>query len=224
MTEFIPPVISNERVAQIVQAHYTVSHIDPSCIKLLYGYEDRNYYIKEMCTGTESCSSKEYVFKVMNQKDSKFPDFFDALSKLMFFINAEVLNCSLPVQPVDVPEGRFIISLKKSYMLETKMKKDVTYVGFLLTYVPGVPISEVECSPKFLYSIGEFVGKLSTSLQVCTCRACILLCALLWIFCCPFEHCVLCAQCTYCIIGLKRSWSFSIRVLSRVINQVLTKY
>ena len=167
MTELVPPVISNERISQIVQAHYTVSPIDPSCIKLLHGYEDRNYYIKEMCIDTENSSGKEYVFKVMNQKDSKFADFFEALSKLMFFINTEGLNCSLPVQPVDVPEGKFTIPLKKSYMLETKMKKDVTYVGFLLTYVPGVPISEVECSPKFLYSIGEFVGKFSTSLQVC---------------------------------------------------------
>jgi len=168
MAELIPPVISNERVAQIVQAHYTVSSIDPSSIKLLHGYEDRNYYIKEFCTDAEnSNSSKEYVFKVMNQKDSQFPDLFDALSKLMFFINAEGLNCPLPLQPVDVPEGKFIIHLKKSYMLEAKMKMDITYVGFLLTYVPGVPISEVECSPKFLYSIGEFVGKLSTLLQVC---------------------------------------------------------
>jgi len=168
MTELVPPVISNERVAQIVQAHYTVSSIDSSTIKLLHGYEDRNYYIKELCTDIESYNSKEYVFKVVNQKDSKFPDLFDALSKLMFFIKAEGINSPLPLQPVDVPEENFIIHLKKSYMLGTKIKNDVTYVGFLLTYVPGVPISEVECSPKFLYSIGEFVGKLSTLLQVCS--------------------------------------------------------
>ena len=43
MAELIPPVISNERVAQIVQIHYSVSPIDPSCY--IHEYEDRNYYI-----------------------------------------------------------------------------------------------------------------------------------------------------------------------------------
>ena len=178
MAQLVPPKLSNERVAQIVQSHYTVAPIDPACIKLLHGYEDRNYYVKEMCAATDSTrSSKEYVLKVINQKDSMFPDFFDALSKLMFFINAEGFNCSLPLQPVDVPEGKFIIDLKKSHMLDTQLRVDTVYVGFLLTYVPGVPISEVECTPKFLYSVGEFVGKLSTSLQVCKCRVYMFVCA-----------------------------------------------
>ena len=77
MAELVPPELSNERVSQIVQSHYTVAPIDPACIKLLHGYEDCNYYIKEVCAATDSTSSgKEYIFKVMNQKDSKFPDFF----------------------------------------------------------------------------------------------------------------------------------------------------
>lgn len=163
-----PPVLSNKRVTELVQTHYLVSNIDSGSVKLLRGYEDRNYYLKECPTrsGNSKDDCKEYVFKVMNRKDSQFPEFFDALSKLMLFINAEGLTCSLPVQPTTVPNGTFIVPLKKSFMLQTDMEEDCTYVGILLTYLPGQILSEVERSPKLLYSVGEFVGKLITSLQV----------------------------------------------------------
>ena len=137
-------------------------------LKLLSGYEDRNYYIKECPTRSSNNKDnyKEYVFKVINRKDSQFPEFFDALSKLMFFINAEGLSCSFPVQPTTVPKGIFSIPLKRSFMLQTDIEEDCTYTSILLTYLPGKIMSEVEISPKLLYSVGEFIGKLITSLQV----------------------------------------------------------
>ena len=159
----IPPVLSNKRVSELVQGHYAVSSVDPSSIKLLNGYEDRNYYLKG-CHGNSE--GEEYVFKVMNRKDSQFPEFFDALSKLMFFIKRENLTCSLPVQPITVPNGTFIVPLKRSFMLQSDVEEDCTYVGMMLTYLPGQTMAKIERSPILLYDVGKFVGKLITSLQV----------------------------------------------------------
>ena len=159
-----PPVLSNKRVAELVQTNYAISHVDVDSIKLLNGYEDRNYYLKACCRNGED---KEYVFKMVNKKDSQYPEYFDALSKLMFFIKAEGLTCSLPIQPIGVPGGTYIIHLKKSFMLQVDIEEDCLYVGILLTYLHGQIMSEIEqSSPKLLYKVGEFVGKLSTSLQV----------------------------------------------------------
>ena len=107
-----PPVLSNKRVTELVQAHYAISNVDPSAIKLLNGYEDCNYYLKGCPSNGKG---EEYVFKVMNRKDSQFPEFFDALSKLMIFIRDEGLTCSLPIQPTTVPDGTFIVPLKEKF-------------------------------------------------------------------------------------------------------------
>ena len=161
----IPPVLSNKRVSELVQRHYAISNVDPSSIKLLDGYEDRNYYLKGY-PDNGAGEGEEYVFKVMNRKDSQFPEFFDALSKLMFFIKREGLTCSLPIQPTTVPDGTFIFPLKRSFMLQRDVEEDCTYVGMMLTYLPGQIMAEIERSPQLLYDVGKFVGKLITSLQV----------------------------------------------------------
>ena len=159
-----PPVLSNKRVAELVQTHYAISNVDPSSIKLLSGYEDRNYYLK-VCSSSSN-EGEEYIFKVMNRKDSQFPEFFDALSKLMFFIKAKGLTCPLSIKPTTVLDGTYIIPLKKSFMLQIDIEEDCMYVGILLTYLRGQTMSEIEQLPKLLYNVGEFVGKLITSLQV----------------------------------------------------------
>ena len=161
-----PPVLSNMRVTELVQAHYALPNVDVNSIELMSGYEDRNYYLKLCSMRNHNDKVEEYVFKVMNRKDSQFPEFFDALTKLMFFIQAEGYVCSLPVQPNIVADDTFIIPLKKSYMLQNDFEEDCTYVGILLTYLPGKTMSMIEPSPKLLYNVGEFVGKFITSLQV----------------------------------------------------------
>ena len=161
-----PPVLSNKRVAELVQTNYAISHVDLDSIKLLNGYEDRNYYLKVCCHNGED---KEYIFKMVNRKDSQYPEYFDALSKLMFFIKAKGLTCSLPIQPITVPDGTYIIHFKRSFMLQVDIEEDCIYVGILLIYLHGQIMSEIEqLSPKLLYNVGEFVGKLSTRLQVCS--------------------------------------------------------
>ena len=159
----IPPVLSNKRVSELVQGHYAISNVDPSSIKLLDGYEDQNYYLKGYLSNGEG---EEYVFKVMNRKNSQVPEFFDAMSKLMFFIKRKEFNCSVPVQPTTVPDGTFIFPLKRSFMLQRDVEEDCTYVGMMLTYLSGQTMAEIERSPVLFYDVGKFVGKLITSLQV----------------------------------------------------------
>ena len=159
----IPPVLSNKRVSELVQGHYVISNVDPSSIKLLDGYEDQNYYLKGCPSNGEG---EEYVFKVMNRKNSQVPEFFDAMSKLMFFIKRKGFNCSVPVQPNTIPDGTFIFPLKRSFMLQRDVEEDCTYVGMMLTYLPGQTMAEIERSPVLFYDVGKFVGKLITSLQV----------------------------------------------------------
>ena len=57
--------------------------------------------------------------------------------------------------------------LKRSFILQSHVEEDCTYVGMMLTYLPGQTMAEIERSPTLLYDVGKFVGKLITSLQVC---------------------------------------------------------
>ncbi|XP_065888642.1 hydroxylysine kinase-like isoform X2 [Dysidea avara] len=153
------PLMSNERVAQVIQTSYPVTNIIPDSIWLLDGYDDRNYYLKGSPAGQKV--TKEYVFKVMTEND---PNYFDAITKLMYFITKEGFKVPLPVQPLNCKDAIF---LKKSFLVQKELQDqdDTTYGGLLLNYLPGRPLSEVDRSPRLLYSIGASVGKLSTMLQ-----------------------------------------------------------
>ena len=154
----IPPLLSNERVAQVIQASYPVANINTESIQLLDGYDDRNYYVQGTPVG--SSSSKEYVFKTMVAND---PSYFDAITKLMYFIDKEGFKTPLPIQSLTNEDS---VLFKKSYLIEKELQNDVTYGGLLLKYLPGNTLWDVDRSPRLLYDIGAQVGKLSTVLQV----------------------------------------------------------
>ena len=103
-----------------------------------------------------------YTFRVMVETD---PDYYAALTKLMLHINKEGISVTVPVQSTN-NSTEYTVPLKKSYMTEKQFDDDVDYTGLLLTYLPGNTLSQVQRSPKLLYNIGEFTGRLSTVLQV----------------------------------------------------------
>ena len=150
--------MSSEKVAQFVKAHYPVTNINPQSIKFLDGFEDHNYYVK----GSNGGSIKEFVFKVMSKSDSNH---FDAITKLMLHLNKEGINVSLPIKSIN-SNGEYTTPLKKSAIVEQRTEDDVDYTCMLLTYLPGSILSRVQRSPRLLYSIGEFVGRLNSMLQV----------------------------------------------------------
>jgi len=155
----MPPILSTERVGQVIQTSYPVENIIPDSIQLLDGYKDRNYYVKGI--PVESYVTKEYVFKIMSESD---PNYFDAITKLMYFINKEGFKTSLPIESLSNDNAMFF---KKSFLVQEELPDEITYGGLLLNYLPGSTLSEVDRSPRLLYNIGVIVGKLSSALQVC---------------------------------------------------------
>ena len=155
------PFMSNEKIARLVKAHYPVTNIDPQSIRFLNGFEDLNYYVKGSPVGNDS-SLKEFVFKLTVEND---PNYFDATIKLMLHLNKEGINVSLPVKSINSSVD-YAVPLKKSLIVEQEIEDDVDYTGLLLTYLPGNILSRVQRSPRLLYSIGEFVGRLTSVLQV----------------------------------------------------------
>ena len=155
-----PPTLPNNRVAQLIQSSYPITNITTHSVQLLDGFEDCNYLFKGSLMGNNA--TKEYIFKMMVESN---PDYFDAITKLMHHISKEGFKISLPVPSHN---NKDTIFLKKSYLVQKESQDDVTYGGLLLNYLPGNVLSEVDRSPRLLYSIGTNVGKLSTVLQVCT--------------------------------------------------------
>ena len=98
----------------------------------------------------------------MVENDSNF---FDGVTKLMLHLNKEGINASLPVNSIN-GNNEYTMPLKKSLIVEQEIEDDVNYTGMLLTYLPGSILSRVQRSPRLLYSIGQFVGKLNSILQV----------------------------------------------------------
>ena len=151
--------MSNENVARLIKAYYPVTSINTQSIKFLDGSNDHNYYVKGSRMDCDIVN--EFLFKVMVENDSNH---FDAMTKLMFHLKKEGINVPLPVMSVNTNE--YTVPLKKSLIVEQEVE-DVDYTGLLLTYLPGNILSSVQRSPKLLYNIGEFVGKLNSVLQVC---------------------------------------------------------
>jgi len=168
-----PPSLSKNRVAQLIQSSYPII---PHSIHLMNGSDDCNYLVKGSLIGDNA--RKEYIFKVMIENN---PDYFDAITKLMYHINQEGFKVPLPVQPLN--NNKNAIFLKKSFLIQKEVQDDVTYGGLLLNYLPGSILSEVDRSPKLLYNIGTSVGKLSTVLQVRTYVFILKLSVILELFC-----------------------------------------
>ena len=106
-------------------------------------------------------SLKEFVFKVMVENDSNY---FDAMTKLMLHLSKEGISTSLPVKSVN--DFKYAVPLKRSLILQQEVEDDTDYTGLLLTYLPGSILSSTQRSPKLLYDVGAFVGKLNSVLQV----------------------------------------------------------
>ena len=155
-----PPFTSNENIAQLITAYYPVTKINPQSIKFLGGFDDHIYYVKGSTVGSDSI--KEFVFKVMVETD---PDYFDAMTKLMVHLNKEGINVPFPIASIN-DNIEFTVPLKKSHIVKREVEDDTDYTGFLLTYLPGNILSSVQRSPKLLYNIGGFVGRLNSVLQV----------------------------------------------------------
>ena len=140
---------------------YPVSNINPHTIKFLGGFDDHIYYVKGFTAGSNEMQG--YTFRVMVETD---PNFYDALIKLMFHINKEGISITVPVQSIN-DSAKYTVPLKKSYIAEKQFDDDdVDYTGLLLTYLPGNILSQVQRSPRLLYSVGESAGRLSKALQV----------------------------------------------------------
>ena len=82
----------------------------------------------------------------------------------MLHLNKEGINVTLPVKCSNTEHS---VPLKRSSIIEQEADDDVNYTGLLLTYLPGNILSSIQRrTPKLLYDIGTFVGRLNSVFQV----------------------------------------------------------
>ena len=164
----------------------TVCHFEAiSEIKELNSYSDRNFYVRgrrsKLCTTQEVAEQGEYVLKILNSADSIHGDFVDAENEAMTFLRERNFPCPILFPMAGGSEGKRLIRVpircndspkEESSILEDESrklsKKDEWCVIRLISFLPGVTAESLgNFSCENLFNIGQFVGRLSKSFQVC---------------------------------------------------------
>ena len=153
-------------------------------IKELNSYSDRNFYVRgrrsKLCTPQDVAEQGEYVLKILNSADSIHGEFVDAENKAMTFLREKNFPCPV-LFPMDGGSGgKRLIRVplcydspkEESSILEDESRKlanqDEWCVIRLISFLPGVTAEKLgNFSCENLFNIGQFVGRLSKSFQVC---------------------------------------------------------
>lgn len=176
------PCVNIDFAAQLVKKFYNFERINE--IKELSSYSDRNFYVRgrrnKLCTPQEIAEQGEYVLKILNSVDSEHGDFVDTENEAMTFLRERNFPCPV-LFPVDggseikrlirVPlcsdspgEGPSILEDKSGSLAI----KDEWCVIRLISFLPGVTAESLgNFSCENLFNIGQFLGRLSKSFQVC---------------------------------------------------------
>ncbi|XP_051930587.1 hydroxylysine kinase-like [Hippocampus zosterae] len=141
------PTLSFSQAEELVKKHYKLT---PSELRHLPSFEDQNIYIAAVEGG-------EYVLKIINSEDSKDPILFEVQTYVMNFLHDD-----------GFPSPRVI----KSTTGEAMILKDIDcgsglqkYLMRLLTYLPGITISNAPLSPRLLYEVGQTAARMDNILR-----------------------------------------------------------
>lgn len=176
------PCVNIDFAAKLVK---TFCHFEAiSEIKELSSYSDRNFYVRgrrsKLCTPQEIAEQGEYVLKILNSADSVHGDFVDAENEAMTFLRERNFPCPILFPMDGGSESKRLIRVplcndspkEESSILEDESrkltKKDEWCVIRLISFLPGVTAESLgNFSCENLFNIGQFVGRLSKSFQVC---------------------------------------------------------
>ena len=184
-----PPPLSPEVVKKLVIERFSISAVDVSTIRELDSYEDRNYLFQGTlaATGNDTLVASEYVFKVLNWRDSLSPRLTEGMNEMMLHLRNKGYRCSYPI-PAAVTGERdmYSVVLTEEQLdafvsldqtrLDVQCKTDVNYSKQngkkfdvrVLVYVEGQPMGKMKTPPseRLLYATGQYVGGMDLALQV----------------------------------------------------------
>ncbi|TRZ00004.1 hypothetical protein DNTS_022347 [Danionella cerebrum] len=140
------PNLSHSQVSDILSRLYRLT---VSIIRPLPSYDDQNFYVAPTEGG-------EYVLKVMNSADSQNIDLIELQTLSMNFLHGR----GLPAQTA-VPNWTGALISLEEFDCGFGVKK---YLVRLLTYLPGLVIAKISCSPQILYDVGKMAATLDTVL------------------------------------------------------------
>lgn len=141
----IRPCISIEKVNDILFSRYNI-HCEN--IFELNAYDDRNFWIKLSHDG-----SKDYVFKVVNEADSKNIEMIETQTKLLCNLTDKKFNCPTPIHTVD-----------GSFFEEHNLDGHIHIVR-MFKFVPGIVFDKAPKESQLYYEAGKTIAELNTALQ-----------------------------------------------------------
>lgn len=182
-----PPPLPSQSVRKLAMDHFPFQSVDTSTIRELDSYDDRNYHFHgTLAAGNERPIPSEYVLKVLNWRESKFPGLVDGFNKVMLHLRDKGYRCSYPI-PISLSGGSCTYSVLLTEReldtyarldhtsLDTESNEDVNckqnvkkFDVRVLVYVQGQPMGKMKTPPskQLLYSTGQYVGGIDHVLQV----------------------------------------------------------
>lgn len=158
--QIIRPSVTEAKAREIV---LNVFGLKVTNVKEFNSYDDRTFYVKvENSTNNpyiQEVTSTGYILKILNSMDSQKPDLIDAHNKLMLYMHNQGVNVNIPMQTL---QGGYH-SLEKIVLSDEKCFS--TNIVRLLTYIPGVILYDVVCTPELCFQTGKLAAMVDKTLQ-----------------------------------------------------------
>ena len=158
-----PPELGRGTVASLARDLFPFREVREESVKQLPSYDDRNFYFR----GSPECGDgmNEYVLKVSNTCFSF--EVNQGMNCVMRFLKSREFDCPYPLlsrRGVDVEHVPEMDLIEKDGDCE-KRKFSVRVVSF----IPGEVmdnIDKIHITPRLLYDVGKYIGRIDTALQV----------------------------------------------------------
>ncbi|XP_072409361.1 hydroxylysine kinase-like isoform X1 [Chiloscyllium punctatum] len=146
----IKPSLTEAQAVELVERLYglKVSSVQP-----MPGYDDQNFHILVSENQVTRDHSQSYTLKVMNAGESEDADLIEAQTRAMMFLSAKGFPSPIPIPTID---GK-IMSLET---IDCGVQSKAHMIR-LLTYLPGLPLSEMPIGPQILYKVGQTLARMN---------------------------------------------------------------
>ncbi len=181
-----PPFISPRLLSDFIKKYFPFQSVTEQSIKLLDGYEDRNYQFTGKLKNTTTCKhttldAEQFVIKFTNSRDSGI-NIVEGLNELTKFLFNRNIVCPCPI-PSTLSCGSELVCIKHSDLLpytdgtnvlECPMSLDGTngpntdpyYCVRVFVFIEGELLGYTDHSPKLLNELGCYIGRMNKQMMV----------------------------------------------------------
>ncbi len=162
-------MVENETLAKLVSELYPFTAVE--AVKQLPSYEDRNYYFRATTEkkGEGQGEGEEFVLKLFNSVVFTDRTVVEGLNSLLAYLNRRGLTgVAYPIPSragLEVEE----VSVRRLTPEREEEKGEGTFLLRVMNYIPGEMfdhIDKVHVTPRLLYDIGKYAGRMDSLLQV----------------------------------------------------------